>query len=139
MFSATAGAHELCGLCGDLGRVADAVESSTLSADEEDLARRLLHHVCVMLGGRRDSSFSRLGRGAQRSRPYPTAVPSETGSRVAETERTDPLSSGGGQPWRRPLRSIRHGADEERFDGFRGSADLLGDGQKGGAAAPSGG
>ena len=88
MFSATAGAHELCGLCGDIGRVADAVDASTLSADDEDVARRLLDRVCAMLEG-----GPRLGHAGQRSGPYQTAGRSA----AAVTERTGPPSCGGGQ------------------------------------------
>ena len=93
MLCATAGANELCGLCGDIGRVADAVDQSTLSADEEDAARQLLSRVCVLLEGRRGLSDSRLGQGGQRSGPYQAADHSD----ASVTERVDPAGSAGGQ------------------------------------------
>ena len=70
MLCATAGAHELCGLCGDIGKVVNAVGPSTLSAVEEDAARQLLSRVCGLLERRRDLSGMRLGQGGQRSGPY---------------------------------------------------------------------
>ena len=93
MFFASAGASEVCGLCGDVARVADAVDASTLSADEEEVARRLLHQVRAMLEGHRDPSTLGLGRGGQRSGPYQPVV--RGGASVAE--RTEPASLGGGQ------------------------------------------
>ena len=93
MSSATPGVNELCGLCRDIGRVANAVASSTLSADEEDAARLLLSRVCALLERRRDGSCLRLCRGGQRSGPYEAADDSE----ASVAERVDPASSAGGQ------------------------------------------
>ena len=84
MSAATPGANELCGLCRDIGKVANAVSGSTMSADEEDAARLLLTRARTLLERQRDWS-----RGGQRSGPYEAA--GEGAASV--TERVEPASS----------------------------------------------
>jgi hypothetical protein len=89
MSAAAPGANELCGLCEDIASVASAVAASTMSADDEDIARRLLSRVHALLQRHRDWT-----RGGQRSGPYEAADVGAT----SVAERVEPASSADAPP-----------------------------------------
>ena len=86
MSAALPGPNELCRLCEDIASVASAVVGSTMSADDEDIVRRLLARVHVQIRRERDWT-----RGGQRCGPYDSAGVRAT----SESERVEPVSPDG--------------------------------------------
>ena len=93
MSAAVPGGNELCRLCEDIASVASAVVGSTMSADDEDVVRRLLARVHVQLRRDRDGHRGRTW-GGQRCGPYEAAGVRAT----SVAERVDPASSAGAPP-----------------------------------------
>jgi hypothetical protein len=84
-----AGAKKQCRLCEHISAVANAVATSTISANDEEIAKRLLSRVHVLLLGQRD-----WARGGQRCGPYDA----EGVGASSAAERVEPISSAGAPP-----------------------------------------